>query len=77
MLKVSEPQYTSPDRTTFGRYYLTELYAKEREKICKQTSDGLQWYAVTCDGWSSRANHSYLSVTLHYITNEWELKYFY
>ena len=39
-------------------------------------TDGLQWYAITCDGWSSRANHSYLSVTLHYINNEWELKYF-
>ena len=52
------------------------MYAKERDKICKQTNDGLHWYAVTCDGWSSRAIHSYLSVTLHYITNEWELKYF-
>ena len=71
MFKVFEPRYTPPDRTTFSRHYLPELYTKEREKICKQTSDGLQWYAVTCDGWSSRANHSYLSVTLHYINNEW------
>ena len=39
-------------------------------------SDGLQWYAVTSDGWSSRANHSYISVTLHYVNNEWELKCF-
>ena len=76
MLKVFEPRYTPPDRTTFGRHYLPELYAKEREKICKQMSDGLQWYDVTCDGWSSRANHSYLSVTLHYINNKWELKCF-
>ena len=70
MLKVFEPRYTPPDRTTFSRHYLPELYTKEREKICKQTSDCLQWYAVTCDGWSSKANHSYLSVTLHYINNE-------
>ena len=42
MLKVFEPRYTPPDRTTFSRHYLPELYAKEREKICKQTSDGLQ-----------------------------------
>ena len=76
MLKIFEPRYTPPDRTTFSQHYLPELYTKEREKICKQTSDGLQWYAVTCDGWSSRANHSYLSVTLHYINNEWELKHF-
>ena len=41
MLKVFEPRYTPPDRTTFSRHYLPELYAKERKKICKQTSDGL------------------------------------
>ena len=34
------------------------------------------WFAVTCDGWTSRANHSYLSVTLYYINNKWELKCF-
>ena len=76
MLKIFEPRYSPPDRTTFSRHYLTELYAKEREKSCKQTSGGLQWFAVTCDGWTSRANHSYLSVTLHYINNKWELKCF-
>ena len=73
MLKVFEPRYSPPDRTTFSRHYLTEMYTKEREKICKQTSGGLQWYAITCDGWTSRANHSYLSVT---INNKWELKWF-
>ena len=41
-LKVFEPQYTPLDKTTFGRHYLPELYAKERKKICKQMSDGLQ-----------------------------------
>ena len=76
MLKEFEPRYSPPDRTTITRHYLPELYAKEKEKICKPISGGLQWYAVTCDGWSSRANHSYLSLTLHYINNKWELKYF-
>ena len=37
---------------------------------------GLQWCAVTSDDWSSRANRSYISVALHYVYNEWELKYF-
>ena len=76
MLKVFEPRYTPPDRTTFSRHYLPELYDKQKQKVCQQTGEGLQWYAVTCDGWSSRANHSYISVTLHYINNEWELKCF-
>ena len=33
-------------------------------------------YAVTSGGWNSRANHSYVSVTLHSINNGWELKCF-
>ena len=77
MLKVFEPRYTPPDRTTFSQHYLPELYDKQKQKVCQQTGEGLQWYAVTCDGWSSRANHSYVSVTLHYINNEWELKMFF
>ena len=40
------------------------------------STEGLQWYAVTSDGWSSRDNHSYISVTLHFINNDWELKCF-
>ena len=70
MLKEFEPRYSPPDRTTITQHYLPELYAKEREKICKQISGGLHWYAVACDEWSSRANHSYLSVILHYISNK-------
>lgn len=29
--------------------------------------------ALTTDGWTSRATQSYLTVTAHYITDEWEL----
>ena len=76
MLKEFELRYSPPDRITITRHYLPKLYAKERKKICKQISGGLQWYVLTCDGWSSRANHSYLNVTLHYINNKLELKYF-
>ena len=31
---------------------------------------------MTSDGWNSRTNHSYISVTLHFINNDWELKHF-
>ena len=32
------------------------------------------YFAVTTDGWTSRANHSYLSLTVHYIDDEWTLQ---
>ena len=37
----------------------------------KQMSSDLQAYAITTDGWSSRANHSYIALTVHYIDLEW------
>ena len=54
---------------------------REREgKILQQTKaghgHGLEWYAVTTDGWRSQANNSYVSITLHYINNEWDMKCF-
>ena len=32
------------------------------------------YFAVTTDGWTSRANESYLSLTVHYIDKEWILQ---
>ena len=80
MLKIFEPRYIIPDRTTFSRHYLPHLYEKEKEKVLQQMKaghgHGLEWYAVTTDGWSSQANNSYVSITLHYINNEWDMKCF-
>lgn len=72
--KVFEPQYIPPDRTTFSCRYLPDLYEKKKRKVLQQANVGLEWYAVTTDGWSSQANHSYVSITLHYINNEWNIK---
>ena len=32
------------------------------------------YVALTSDGWTSRATESFLIVTAHYITSEWEMK---
>ncbi len=29
--------------------------------------------ALTCDGWTSRATDPYVTITSHFISNEWEL----
>jgi hypothetical protein len=68
-----EPRYTPPDRKTITNYYLPELYLREKEKIEEQMEHAL-YFAVTTDGWTSRANHSYLSLTVHYIDDEWTLQ---
>ena len=73
LLSSFEPRYTPPDRKTITNHYLPELYLHVKEKIEKQMEHAL-YFAVTTDGWTSRANHSYLSLTVHYIDDEWTLQ---
>ena len=42
-------------------------------KVERAIAKDMKYFAVTCDGWSSRANHSYNAVTLHYIDSNWEM----
>ena len=75
MLQKFDSRYTPPDRTTFARNYLPALYEQEKLKVKKAISSELQYFSVTTDGWTSRANYSYISLTVHYINKNWELCY--
>ena len=72
MLNTFEPRYFPPDRTTLARHYMPDLYKEQRGKITTALSSELMYFAFTSDGWSSRANHNYISFTVHYINSEWE-----
>ena len=74
MLHTFEPRYVPPDRTTIPRYYMPELYDQEKTRIMKAIATELQYFAFTSDGWSSRANHSYISLTVHYIDSQWVIR---
>ena len=39
--------------------------------MVKAIATELQYFAFTSDGWSSRANHNYISLTVHYIDSQW------
>ena len=52
-----------------------QLYEKEKVKVKKAISSELQCFAITTDGWTSRANCSYISLTVHYINKNWEMCY--
>ena len=75
MLHMFEPRYVPPDRTTIARHYMPLLYEREKAKVTSTMASGLQHFAITSDGWSSQANHSYVSLTVHYINQQWETCY--
>ena len=74
MLHTFEPRYVPPDRSTITRHYMPELYDQEKTKVTEAIATELQYFAFTSDGWSSRANHSYISLTIHYIDSQWAVR---
>ncbi|KAK0141840.1 Zinc finger BED domain-containing protein 1 [Merluccius polli] len=73
MIKVLEPRYEIPSRTHFTTKIVSELYEEQKNIIVDELSKASS-VALTTDGWTSRATESYVTVTAHYITAEWEMK---
>ena len=53
--------------------YVPRMYSKMVEKI-KEDTNTIKYFAATTDLWTSTANHLYLSCTIHFIDEMWELK---
>ena len=73
MLRTFEPRYVVPDRKTFSQNYIPEIYQSEKARIAAAMTRGLKNFSLTTDGWTSRANHSYITHTMHYIDELWNL----
>ena len=73
LINLLEPKYTPPDRKTIMNNYLPELYMREKQRIERQMERATH-FAITTDGWTSRANDSYVALTVHYIDEEWSLQ---
>jgi hypothetical protein len=73
LLQVLEPRYVVPGRTHFSEKIIPELYEEVREQVSAeiQTADAV---AIITDGWTSRATESYITVTGHFIDEDWNLK---
>ncbi|KAM3858869.1 E3 SUMO-protein ligase ZBED1-like [Diretmus argenteus] len=73
MVKVLEPCYEIPSCIDFSKKIVPDLYEEEKKKIDAELSKA-PFVALTTDGWTSRAAESYVTVTAHYITAEWEMR---
>ena len=66
-----EPGYTVPSRT-FVMNSLKQWYSVMKQKL--QESLSVRKLAVTTDVWTSRATKAYMTITAHYISNEWKIE---
>lgn len=73
MVHEFDKRYALPSRHYFSRNVLPAMYEKCREKVAKQVLEA-DHFAATTDLWSSRTTEPYISLTVHFIDNDFNLK---
>ncbi|XP_044312889.1 E3 SUMO-protein ligase ZBED1-like [Drosophila rhopaloa] len=73
LLKKMDPRYKLPSRT-----YLRDVYLPREYEKCIETLRGIlnsvDHLALTTDLWTSRANEGYITITCHFISNNFKLE---
>lgn len=73
MIRELDKRYALPSRHYFTRNVLPGMYENCREKVSKEVLEA-DHFAATTDLWSSRTSEPYISLTVHFIDNELNLK---
>lgn len=72
LLHQLEPRFTCPSRKYFTTKAIPEMYNDMKGNLVSDLKN-VKYYSCTMDGWSSIAGDPYLSLTIHYIDNNWQL----
>ncbi|XP_053968597.1 E3 SUMO-protein ligase ZBED1-like [Anastrepha ludens] len=68
-----DPRYELPSRNKLRNTCMQDFYTNMKDKLhC--ILDRVDYCAITTDCWTSRANESYMTVTCHFINDNFELK---
>ena len=73
MLNKFDPRYKVPGRTYFSNQIIPQKYGQIKELV-RQELIKCDSIALTTDFWTSISNDSYITITAHFIDNEWELQ---
>ena len=71
--KTLDALYKLPSKTHLRNVVLPNQY-KIVKALLKETLSGVDHVAITTDCWTSQANECYITVTCHYITEDFALK---
>jgi hypothetical protein len=74
MVKVLDPRYSLPSRKYFSDTEIPRLYNELKESVVKPAIQMAEYVTATTDLWTSSAKHPYLSFTVHFITNDWDMR---
>uniref|UniRef100_A0A2S2Q777 Zinc finger BED domain-containing protein 1 n=1 Tax=Sipha flava TaxID=143950 RepID=A0A2S2Q777_9HEMI len=77
-MRKAEPRYTVPSRQYFSQNHIPNAFEKavnHVRSIITNECKSVRSLSFTTDGWTSRSNESYISLTVHYVTEEWKLRH--
>lgn len=72
-VQLLNPRYVIPSKFTVRETIMMELYTQSVQ-VLKAILKNVQHVAVTTDSWTSISNESYITVTCHFVTKDFELK---
>nr|XP_010776357.1 PREDICTED: zinc finger BED domain-containing protein 1-like [Notothenia coriiceps] len=72
MVNAMEPRYPVPTRQHLTKVCVPRLCAQTKAHF-KASLGKAERVALTCDGWTSRTTEAYVTITAHFINEEWEL----
>ncbi|XP_058602589.1 zinc finger BED domain-containing protein 4-like [Onychostoma macrolepis] len=73
MIKTLDKRYSLPSRNYFSSVALPGLYTQCLMTV-EEEPQNMQNFAGTADLWSSRTTEPYLSLTVHFITSDFNMK---
>ncbi|XP_051816727.1 E3 SUMO-protein ligase ZBED1-like [Acanthochromis polyacanthus] len=73
MVNVLDKRYSIPARTYFSQVAIPELYKKCKHEVMMEIQ-AAGFFAGTTDLWTSRASEPYQSLTVHFITEDFDIK---
>ncbi|XP_051567264.1 E3 SUMO-protein ligase ZBED1-like [Myxocyprinus asiaticus] len=73
LIHTLDARYDLPSRKYFSNTTIPHMYSECRQRIAAELKHG-EFFATTSDFWSSRTAELYLSLTIHFIDDDWKLK---
>ncbi|RXN32801.1 zinc finger BED domain-containing 1-like protein [Labeo rohita] len=73
LIQTLDKRYQLPSRTHFTRFAIPEMYEKCKAGVEHELKQ-VKYFATTTDMWSSRTMEPYMSLTVHYVNDNFKMK---
>ncbi len=73
MLRKLDQRYEPPSRKYFSNIAIPKMYEELKDTVTDELKN-VDHYSCTSDLWSSAKMEPYISLTVHFITDEWKFK---